>query len=145
MEAGQNNRSRNNSTGSDASIADLMRQLSEQTSTLVRQEMELARVELTQKGKAAGIGAGMFGGAGMIGFYAFGAITAAAILALATAVDGWLAALIVGVVYAVIAGVLALTGKNKVQQAVPPVPEQAVESSKEDVQWAKKSAQQARQ
>ena len=129
---------------SDASMADLVRQLSEQTSTLVRQEMELARVELTQKGKQAGIGAGMFGGAGMLGFYAFGAITAAAILALATAVDGWLAALIVGLVYAAVAGVLALTGKNKVQQAVPPVPEQAVESSKEDVQWAKTSAQQAR-
>jgi MFS family permease len=140
------NRSNNGpgATASDASMADLVRQLSEQTSTLVRHEMELARAELTQKGKAAGIGAGMFGGAGMLGFYAFGAITAAAILALATAVDGWLAALIVGVVYAAVAGVLALTGKNKVQQAVPPVPEQAVESSKEDVQWAKTSAQQAR-
>jgi membrane protein len=136
----------NNGPGgtSDASMAELVRQLSEQTSTLVRQEMELARAELTEKGKQAGIGAGMFGGAGMLGFYAFGAITAAAILALATAVDGWLAALIVGVVYAAIAGVLALTGKNRVQQAVPPVPEQAVESSKEDVEWAKKSAQQAR-
>src|SRR4051795_10072336 len=145
MEAGQNNRSTNNSTGSDGSIADLMRQLSEQTSTLVRQEMELARVELTQKGKQAGIGAGMFGGAGMLGFYAFGAITAAAILALATAVDGWLAALIVGVVYAAVAGVLALTGKNKVQQATPPVPERAVASTKEDVEWAKTSAKQARQ
>jgi uncharacterized membrane protein YqjE len=129
---------------SDASMAELVRQLSEQTSTLVRHEMELARAELTEKGKKAGIGAGMFGGAGMLGFYAFGAITAAAILALATAVDGWLAALIVGLVYAAVAGVLALTGKNKVQQAVPPVPEQAVESSKEDVQWAKTSAQQAR-
>jgi hypothetical protein len=140
------NRSNNGpgATASDAPMADLVRQLSEQTSTLVRQEMELARAELTQKGKQAGIGAGMFGGAGMLGFYAFGAITAAAILALATAVDGWLAALIVGVVYAAVAGVLALTGKNKVQQAVPPVPEQAVESSKEDVQWAKTSAQQAR-
>src|SRR3954447_19205057 len=139
------NRSNNGpGTGSDAPMAELVRQLSEQTSTLVRHEMELARVELTQKGKQAGIGAGMFGGAGMLGFYAFGAITAAAILALATAVDGWLAALIVGVVYAAIAGVLALTGKNKVQQATPPVPERAVASTKEDVEWAKTSAQKAR-
>ena len=134
----------NGSAAADASMAELVRQLSEQTSTLVRQEMELARAELTQKGKQAGIGAGMFGGAGLLGFYAFGAITAALILGLAEAVDGWLAALIVGLVYAAIAGVLALTGKNKVQEAVPPVPEQAVESSKEDVQWAKTSAQQAR-
>lgn len=132
------------STASDASMAELVRQLSEQSSTLVRQEMELARAELTEKGKQAGIGAGMFGGAGMIGFYAFGAITAAVILALATAVAGWLAALIVGVVYAAAAGVLALTGKKKVQQATPPVPEQAVESTKEDVTWAKTSAKQTR-
>ena len=144
MEAG-NDLNRSSNSNSDASIADLMRQLSEQTSTLIRQEMELAKVELTQKGKAAGIGAGLFGGAGMIGFYAFGALTATLILALAEAVDGWLAALIVTVVYAAIAGVLALTGKNKVQQATPPVPEQAVESTKEDVEWAKTSAKQARQ
>ena len=145
MEAG-NDLNRSSNSKSDASIADLMRQLSEQTSTLVRQEMELAKAELTQKGKAAGIGAGMFGGAGMLGFYAFGAITAALILGIAEvdAIDGWLAALIVGLVYAAIAGVLALTGKNKVQQATPPVPEQAVESTKEDVEWAKTSAQQAR-
>src|SRR3954469_14235228 len=133
-----------NGASSDESIADLMRRLSEQTTELVRKEIELAKAELQVKGKKAGIGAGMFGGAGVLGFYAFGALTACAILALATAVDGWLAALVVAVVYGAIAGVLALTGKNKVQQAVPPVPEQAVESSKEDVQWAKTSAQQAR-
>ena len=143
MEAGHDTNHSSNST-SDASIADLMRQLSEQTSTLVRQELELAKAELTQKGKAAGVGAGLFGGAGTLGFYAFGALTATLILALAEAVDGWLAALIVTVVYAAIAGVLALTGKNKVQQATPPVPERAVESTKEDVEWAKTSAKRAR-
>ena len=130
---------------SDASIAELVKQLSEQSSRLARQEVELAKAEMTVKGKQAGIGAGMFGGAGIVGLYALGALIAAAILALATAVAPWLAALIVAVVLAAIAGVLALQGKNKVQQATPPVPEQATESVKEDVEWAKTRAQQARQ
>jgi uncharacterized membrane protein YqjE len=129
----------------DASAADLVKQLTEQTSRLVRNEVELAKVELAEKGKRAGIGAGMFGGAGVFGLYALGALTAAAIAALATAVDTWLAALIVAVVWAAIAGVMALTGKKKVQQAVPPVPEDTVESVKEDVQWTKARAQQGRQ
>jgi uncharacterized membrane protein YqjE len=128
----------------DQSTADLLRQLSEQTTTLVRQEIELAKVELTEKGKKAGIGAGMFGGAGALGFYALGAFTACLILALATAVAGWLAALIVTVVYGAIAGVLALTGKKKVTEATPPVPEQAVDSTKEDVRWVKTRAKSAR-
>src|SRR5438552_698282 len=114
--------------GSDASIAELVKQLSEQTSRLARQEMELAKAELTVKGKRAGIGAGMFGGAGIAGFYALGALIATAILALATAVAAWLAALIVTVVLGAVAGLLALQGKTKVQQATPPVPEQATES-----------------
>ena len=129
---------------SDASLAELVKQLSEQSSRLARQEMELAKAEMAAKGKRAGIGAGMFGGAGMIGFYALGALIAAAILALATAVASWLAALIIALVLGAIAGVLALQGKNKVQQATPPVPEQATESVKEDVEWAKTRAQQAR-
>jgi hypothetical protein len=129
---------------SDRPIGELMRELSQQTSTLVRQEMELARLELTQKGKRAGIGAGMFGAAGGLGFYALGALTACFVLALATVMTGWLAALIVAVVYGAIAGGLALTGKNKVQQAVPPVPEQATTSVKEDVQWTTSRAKQAR-
>ena len=128
----------------DASTADLLRQLSEQTTALVRQEVELAKVELAEKGKRAGIGAGLFGGAGTLGFYALGAFTAAAILALATAVPGWVAAIIVAVVYAAIAGVLALSGKKKVKQAGPPVPEQALDSSKEDVRWVKTRAKSAR-
>src|SRR3954452_19333223 len=134
-----------NGSSSDESIADLMRRLSEQTTELVRKEIELAKAELQVKGKKAGMGAGMFGGAGVLGLYALGALTACAILALATAVDAWLAALIVAVVYGAIAGVLALTGKNKVQEAVPPVPEDTVESVKEDVQWTKARAQQGRQ
>ena len=125
-------------------VAELVKQLSEQTSRLARQEVELAKAELAVKGKRAGIGAGMFGGAGLFGFFAFAALTATFILALAEAVAPWLAALIVTVVYGAIAGVLALQGKNKVQEAVPPVPEQATESVKEDVQWAKTRAQSAR-
>jgi len=130
---------------SEASLAELVKQLSEQSSRLARQEVELAKAELAYKGKRAGIGAGMFGGAGVFGFYGLGALTAAAILALSLAVAGWLAALIVAVLYGAIAGVMALQGKNKVQQATPPVPEEATESVKEDVQWAKTRAQQARQ
>jgi sugar phosphate permease len=125
-------------------VAELMKELSEQTTKLVRQELELAKLELSEKGKRAAIGAGMFGGAGVAGLYGVGALTACLILALATAVTGWLAALIIAAVYACVAGVLALTGKSKVQQAGPPLPEQATESVKEDVQWTKTRAQQAR-
>jgi MFS family permease len=132
-------------TASEASVAELVKQLSEQSSRLARQEVELAKAELAYKGKRAGIGAGMFGGAGVFGFYGLGALIAAAILALALAVDAWLAALIVAVVLGAIAGILALQGKNQVQAATPPVPEQATESVKEDVQWAKTRAQNARQ
>jgi hypothetical protein len=126
-------------------VGDLVRELSEQTSMLVRKEVELAKAELAAKGKRAGIGAGMFGGAGLFGLYALGALTAAAILGLATAVAPWLAALIMAVVYGAIAGVLALQGRNKVQAATPPVPEQAVDSTKEDVAWVKTRAKSARQ
>ena len=119
----------------DRPTSELVKQLADQTTALVRAEVELAKAELAEKGKRAGIGAGMFGGAGVLGFYAFGALTAAAVLALATAVAGWLAALIVAVVYAAVAGVLALTGKNKVQEATPPAPERTVETVKEDVEW----------
>jgi MFS family permease len=130
---------------SEASVAELVKQLSEQSTRLARQEVELAKAELAYKGKRAGIGAGMFGGAGVFGFYGFGALTAAAILALSLAVSGWLAALIIAAVYGAVAGILALQGKHKVQQATPPVPEEAAESVKEDVQWAKSRAQHARQ
>ena len=120
----------------DRPIGDLVRQLSDQTTTLVRQEIELAKAEMTAKGKQVGMGAGAFGGAGLFGLYAVGAITACLILVLSTAVAGWVAALIVGVVYAAIAGVLALIGKKKTQAGAPPVPERAISSTKEDVEWA---------
>ena len=126
-------------------MAELVRQLSDQTTTLVRQEIELAKAEMTAKGKEVGIGAGAFGAAGVVGLYAVGAITACLILALSTAMDAWLAALIVGVVYAAVAGVLALVGKKKTQAGAPPVPERAISSTKEDVEWAKTRAKTARQ
>lgn len=132
------------STPTDRSIADLVKQLSDQTTTLVRQEIDLAKAEFAAKGKQAGVGAGLFGGAGMFGLYALGALTACVILALATAMTGWLAALIVTAIYGAIAGVLALTGKNKVKQGVPPVPEQTVESVKEDVEWTKQRVKDGR-
>ena len=128
----------------DRSTPELLRELSQQTGDLVRKEMELAKAELRVKGKAAGMGAGMFGGAGVIALYGVGALTAAAILGLAIVLDAWLAALIIGVGYLAITGILALTGKKKVEQATPPVPEQAIESSKEDVEWTKQRAQAAR-
>ncbi len=133
------------STTSEPSVAELVKQLSEQSSRLARQEVELAKAELAVKGKKAGVGIGMFGGAGVFGFYGFGALVAAAVLALSLAVAAWLAALIVAAVLAAVAGVLALQGRSKVAQATPPVPEQAAESVKEDVQWAKSRAQQGRQ
>ena len=130
---------------SPTSLSELVQQLSEQTSRLAHQEVELAKAELTAKGKRAGIGAGMFGGAGVFGLYGLGALIAAAILALATAVAAWLAALIVASVLGAIAGVLALQGRRQVREATPPVPEQATESVKEDVEVIKTRAQEARQ
>jgi len=125
-------------------IGELLKQLSEETTTLVRKELDLAKAEMTEKAKEAGKGAGMFGAAGILGFLALGALTAFFIMLLDGAVPNWAAALIVAAVYAAIAGVLALTGKNKVQEATPPMPEQTVETIKEDVQWAKTQKPSAR-
>ena len=129
---------------SDRPVPELLRQLSDQTATLVRQELELAKVELTEKGKQAGIGAGMFGAAGLVGLYALGALTAAVILALSLAMSGWLAALIVAAIYGAVAGVLALTGKQRVQRGVPPTPEQTVETVKQDVAVAREAVKEGR-
>jgi hypothetical protein len=123
---------------------DLLKELSDHTTTLVQQEIALAKAELADKGKKAGIGAGMFGGAGLFGVFAFAALTTCIIAVLESPLSLWLAALIVGVVYAAVAGLLALQGRNKVRDAVPPVPEQATESVKEDVQWAKTRAKSGR-
>lgn len=124
----------------DRPIGELLKQLSQETTTLVRQELDLAKAEMAQKGKQAAVGAGMFGGAGVTGLLGLAALTAAAIAALDAAMPLWLAALIVGLVWLVVAGVLALQGKRKVQAATPPVPQQTQESVKEDVEWAKSRA-----
>jgi uncharacterized membrane protein YqjE len=129
----------------DRPTGELLRELSQQTTDLVRQEIDLAKAELGEKGKRAGVGAGMFGGAGLFGIGAFAALTACVIVALDLAMPLWLAALIVTVVYAAIAGVLALQGKEKIKEAGPPVPEQTAESVKEDVQWAKTRAKSGRE
>jgi len=128
---------RNSSTG------ELVKQLSNQFSTLIRQELDLAKAELTEKGKAAGVGAGMFGGAGVVGLLALGALTAAAILLLDKGMEAWLAALIVAALYAAVAAALALLGRDRVREATPPA-EQTIETVKEDVQWAKSQARSAR-
>jgi uncharacterized membrane protein YqjE len=128
----------------DRPTAELMRKLTDQTTTLVRKEIELAKVELAEKGKKAGVGAGMFGAAGLFGVGAFAAITACLIWALSTSMTGWLAALIVAAAYAVIAGGFALSGKKKVKQATPPVPERAVDSTREDFEWLKTRAKSGR-
>ena len=118
-------------------IGELLKDLSTQTSTLVRMELDLAKAELQQKGRQAGKGAGFLGGAALLGFFAFAALTAGLILLLDKAVATWVAAVIVALVYAAIGATLALAGKRRIEQAGPPVPEQTVETLKEDVQWAK--------
>jgi uncharacterized membrane protein YqjE len=119
---------------SERSVGDLVQQLSQQTATLVRQEMRLAQVELQEKGKRAGIGAGMFGGAGLVALYGVGAVIAALIMVVATAIEPWVSALIVGVVLLATAGIVALLGRKQVEQATPPKPERAMESMQHDVE-----------
>jgi MFS family permease len=126
----------------DKSLPELLKQASEQTASLVRKEIELAKAEMTVKGKRVGVGVGAFGAAGLFGLCAFGLLTACLVLALDLVVAGWLAVLIVAVVYALIAGVAALFGKRKVQQSSPPLPERAIDSTKEDVEWTKSRAKQ---
>jgi uncharacterized membrane protein YqjE len=128
----------------DRPVGELLKELSSQTTTLVRQELELAKAEMAEKGKQAGLGAGMFGGAGLFAVFALAALTTCVIAALATGMDVWLAALIVAAVYAGVAAVLGLVGRQKTREAIPPAPEQAIESTKEDVQWAKSRAKSAR-
>lgn len=134
---GESNELRSHSTG------DLVKQLSEQTTTLVRKEIELAKAELSKKGKVAGQGAGMFGGAAVVGLLALGVLTTMILALLDKAMDLWVAALIVTVIYGAIAAVLAMSGRDRVKQATPPA-EQTVETVKEDVQWAKSQAKSAR-
>jgi hypothetical protein len=121
----------------DRPTAELIRDLSQQTGDLIRHEFELAKVEMSDKGKSYGMAAGMFGGAGAATLLALGSLTACAIAALATGMATWLAALIVTAVWAAVAGALALSGKSEAEHASPAIPEQTIETVKEDVTWAK--------
>jgi hypothetical protein len=118
-------------------LGDLMKQLADETATLVRQELELAKAEMRQKGRRAGVGAGMLGAATVAGLLALGALTAFFVLALDGALPNWAAALLVAGVYGVAAAILAFRGREKVQEAGAPVPEQTKESIEEDLQWAR--------
>src|SRR5689334_24803083 len=119
--------------GSDPSLGALVHDMTQQMSTLVRDEIGLAQAEMTEKGKRAGLGVGLFGGAGLVALYGVATLLATIILALALVVPAWLAALIVTVVLFAVAGVLALQGKSNVSKATPPKPEEAIEGLKEDV------------
>lgn len=121
----------------DHSISELLKDLATETSTLVRQEIDLAKAEMTDRGKRAGRGAGMLAAGAVAALLALGALTAGFIAALDLVMPTWLAALIVTAIHGVIASVLVQTGRKQVQEAAPPVPEDTIESVKEDVQWAK--------
>lgn len=115
------------------STGELVSQLSSEMTRLVRDELKLAQLEVTGKAKKAGIGVGMFGAAGLIALYGVGVLLATAVLALALVVDAWLAALIVSAALFLLATIVALVGKKEVEQAEPPVPQQAISNVKEDV------------
>ncbi len=125
------------SDAEDASASELVKQFSEQAKTLVTQEVRLAQLELQEKGKKIGIGAGIFGAGGVVAFLGVAVLIAAAVLALSTALAPWLSALIVGIVLIALAGGAARMGKQQIEQAAPPVPEKTVETVKEDVQHLK--------
>ena len=118
-------------------MGELLRDLSGQVSTLVCQEVDLAKAEIAEKGKKAAVGAGVFGGAGVAALMMLGSLTAVLILVLALALPAWAAALIVTLLWGALAGALALVGRNKMREMGSPVPEKTVETVKEDVQWLK--------
>ncbi len=121
----------------DRPLGELMKELADQTGTLVRQEMELAKAEMREKGKRAGAAAGMLAGAGVFALLALGALTAFLILALDGVMPNWLAALIIGLVYAAVAAFLALQGREKVREVGRPMPEQTQATIEEDLEWAR--------
>jgi len=118
----------------DASMGELMARMSEQTSRLVRDELQLAKLEMTEKGKRVGLGAGMFGGSGLFAFFGLACLVTTAILALAGPLSGWLSALLVGIAMFLVAGIVALMGRRQLRRAAPPVPHETVENVKLDVQ-----------
>jgi uncharacterized membrane protein YqjE len=124
----------------DKSTAELTGDLVRQMTALVHDEIALAKTEMAEKGKRAGLGAGMFGGAGMLALFGLGCLTACVIAALAVVMPVWASALLVGAAYLVVAGIVAAIGRAQLNRATPPVPTEAVESTKEDVEWIKRHA-----
>lgn len=123
--------------GAERSTGELIKQMSEQVSTLVRDELKLAQLEMTRKGKQAGIGVGMLGGSGVIALFGIGCLIACAIIAISRELAPWLSALVVGAALLAVAGIAALMGKSRLQKATPPVPQEAVQSVKADVEEVK--------
>jgi hypothetical protein len=119
--------------GQERSTAELVEQVAEQVSALVRDELKLAQVEMTRKGKQAGAGLGMLGGSGVIALFGVGCLIACAIIAISHVLTAWLAVLVVGVALLATAGVVAMAGKGRMRKATPPVPRQAVSSMRADV------------
>jgi Putative Actinobacterial Holin-X, holin superfamily III len=122
----------------DLPIGDLVGRLSEDTSRLLRDEIRLARAEMTEKARAGGLGVGLLGGAGVCAIYGFGVLIAAAVIGLAMVVALWAAALIVAAALFVAGGMTALMGKKELQKATPPIPAEAVQSAKLDVDEVKR-------
>jgi len=125
-------------------VGEIASDLTRDLSLLIRQELELAKAEMAEKGKVAAPGLGMIGGAGVAGLAAAGALTACAVLVLAIFLPAWLSALIVGAVLAGAAYLLVMRGKEQVEKAGSPIPEQTIETMKEDLEWAKARATSAR-
>jgi uncharacterized membrane protein YqjE len=126
-------------TGADASVGELVERLSAQVTALVRDEMALATAEMKRKGAQAGVGVGIGGAGAVVALLGLGALTAAAVLGLATVLPGWLAALIVGVALLALAGGISAVGITQLRNSAPPVPEQAVQSTKQDIETVKES------
>jgi uncharacterized membrane protein YqjE len=125
----------------ERSVGELVQRASRQAAELVRQELRLAQAELAEKGKRAGVGAGLVGAGGLVALYGLATLIAAVVMLLATQIEPWLAALIIAVVLIAIAAVLGVIGKRQAEQAMPPVPEEARESVEEDVDYLKERAQ----
>lgn len=121
----------------DESVGELVKRAASQTAELVRKEIQLGQLEIKDKGRRAGKGVGLLGGAGVVAFYGGGVLIAAAVLGLAEAVAPWLSALIVGLVLLVIAAVVGLVGKKTTTEALPPKPEQTMASVHDDIDHVK--------
>ncbi|TDD87199.1 phage holin family protein [Actinomadura darangshiensis] len=124
----------------EAGTGELVRQAAQQVSELMRAELRLAVAELKDKGRHAGTGAGMFGGAALVALYGLGVLLAAAVAAIAVALPVWAAALIIGVVLMLVAGVLAMLGRAQTKRAAPPKPERAMDEAKQAVAELKERA-----